>query len=137
MDNTTTFYYSYSAKENQEILAIRKKYLPKCESKFEELKRLDNTVQMSGTVEALCAGIIGALVLGIGVCFAVQVIAFGTLFSALGIFIGLVGIAVMLTAYPIHRKIFIKTKQRLTPRILELTEDLSRNDSSTAYQNYI
>ena len=128
--NNTTFYYSYSAKENQEILAIRRKYLPKCESKFEELKRLDNTVQMSGTVEALCTGIIGALVFGIGLCLAMQVIATGTIFRVLGILVGLIGMAVMLIAYPIYRKVFLKTKDRFTPRILELTEELSRNESS-------
>lgn len=127
MDNTT-FYYSYCAKQNQEVLAIRKKYLPKCESKFEELKRLDNTVQMSGTVESLCIGIIGALVFGVGLCFAMQVIMSGLLFRALGIIIGLVGMALMLTAYPVYRRIFFKTKERLAPRILELTEELSRDD---------
>ena len=51
MENT--FHYTYSAKENQEVLRIRKKYLPHEESKIEELKRLDNLVQSAGITESL------------------------------------------------------------------------------------
>ena len=71
------FTYSYSAKENAEVQAIRKKYLPKSESKLEELKRLDEMVQASGMVESLSAGIGGALIFGLGMCLAMQVIGSG------------------------------------------------------------
>lgn len=57
MNQDIGFSYIYSAKENKEILEIRKKYLPREESKLDELKRLDKIVQTSGTVESLCAGI--------------------------------------------------------------------------------
>ena len=70
MNQETTFIYKYSAKENAEVQAIRKKYLPREESKLEELKRLDCMVQNSGTMESLCVGIGGTLVLGIGMCLA-------------------------------------------------------------------
>ena len=39
--NGNAFSYTYSAPENQEVLSIRKKYLPREETKLEELKRLD------------------------------------------------------------------------------------------------
>ncbi len=51
MENT--FNYTYSAKENAEILEICKKYLPQCESKLEELKRLDKAVQAAGTIATM------------------------------------------------------------------------------------
>ncbi len=57
MEKTLTFNYSYSAKENNEIQEIRKKYLPKEESKFDEIKRLDAKVQNSDMIESLCVGI--------------------------------------------------------------------------------
>lgn len=57
MEKTLTFIYSYSAKENNEIQEIRKKYLPKEESKLEEIKRLDAKVQNSDMIESLCVGI--------------------------------------------------------------------------------
>lgn len=122
MDNENTFSYTYSAKENQEVLNIRKKYMPQEESKLEELKRLDNLVQTSGMMEALSAGIGGALVFGLGMCLAMEVI--GSMVW-LGVVLGLAGIAGMLAAYPVYRKLFEKAKARYAPRILQLTEELS------------
>lgn len=125
--NQETFIYSYSAKENKEIQEIRNKYLPREESKLDELKRLDSTVQNSGMIEALCLGIGGALIFGLGLCLAMQVIAVGEIFRMIGILIGIPGIALMILAYPVYRKIFNKTKAKLTPRILELTAELQEN----------
>lgn len=124
MDKENAFSYTYSAKENQEVLSIRKKYLPQEESKLEELKRLDHLVQSSGVMEALCAGIGGALVFGLGLCFAMEVIGHMTW---LGVILGLVGMAGMLVAFPVYRKFFNKAKARHTARILQLTEELAGN----------
>lgn len=123
MENT--FSYKYSAKENTEVQAIRKKYLPKSESKLEELKRLDETVQASGMVESLCAGIGGALIFGLGLCLAMQVIGSGLVMMIIGVLIGIVGMAGMLVAYPVYRKVFSATKEKYAPRILELTAELT------------
>ncbi len=123
--NQETFTYSYSAKQNSEIMEIRKKYLPQEESKLEELKRLDYTVQTSGMIESLSTGIGGALVFGIGMCLAMQVIGNGVLWIAFGVLLGIAGIAGMLSAYPVYCKVFNNTKQKFTPRILELTKELS------------
>ncbi len=125
MNQDQIFSYSYSAKENSEVLEIRKKYLPQSESKIDELKRLDALVQGSGVVDALCAGFIGFMLLDLGVCLAVQVIGFGGWLIALGILLAIVGIIGMAVAYPVYRKIFIKTKAKNTPRILELAVELS------------
>ncbi|MBQ8600627.1 MAG: hypothetical protein IJ407_04520 [Clostridia bacterium] len=126
MNQDTTFIYKYSAKENKEVQEIRKKYLPREESKFEELKRLDYTVQNSGMMESLCAGIGGALVFGLGMCLAMQIIGSGIILIALGILLGIIGMVGMLAAYSVYRKVFNKTKQRFAPRILELTAELSK-----------
>ena len=123
MENT--FSYKYSAKENAEVQAIRKKYLPKSESKLEELKRLDETVQASGMVESLCAGIGGALIFGLGLCLAMQVIGSGLVMMIIGVLIGIVGMVGMLAAYPVYRKVFSATKEKYAPRILELTAELT------------
>ena len=125
MENT--FSYQYSAKENAEVQAIRKKYLPRSESKLEELKRLDEAVQTSGMVESLCAGIGGLLMFGLGMCLAMQVIGSGLVMMGVGILIGIIGIAGMLIAYPVYRKVFAATKEKYAPRILQLAEELSGN----------
>lgn len=123
--NKDTFIYNYSAKENAEVQAIRKKYLPKSESKLEELKRLNDIVQSSGMIESLSAGIGGALIFGFGMCLAMQVIGSGLVFKILGTLIGIVGILEILVAYPVYRKVFEKTKEKHLSRILELTSELS------------
>lgn len=125
MNQENTFSYKYSAKENKEVQEIRKKYLPQSESKLDELRRLDEAVQNSGMLEALCAGIGGLLVFGLGMCLAMQVIGSGVLMIALGILLGIAGMVCMVAAYPIYRSVFSKTKSKYTPRILELTEELS------------
>ena len=129
MNQDTTFIYRYSAKENMEVQEIRKKYLPREESKFEELKRLDYTVQNSGMMESLCAGIGGALVFGLGMCLAMQIIGSGIILIALGVLLGIIGIGGMLIAYPVYRKVFNTTKEKYTPRILELTAELSKTSN--------
>ena len=129
MNQETTFIYNYSAKDNKEIQEIRNKYLPREESKFEELKRLDYTVQTAGTLESLCAGIGGALVFGLGMCLAMQIIGSGIILIALGVLLGIIGIGGMLIAYPVYRKVFNTTKEKYTPRILELTAELSKTSN--------
>lgn len=121
----STFIYKYSAKENKEVQEIRQKYLPRTESKFEELKRLDYKVQTSGMIESLCFGIGGALIFGLGLCLAMQVIGNALIFVVLGILLGVIGMVGIVAAYPIYRKVFEKTKQKFTPRILELSAELS------------
>ena len=121
MEQQNGFSYTYSAPANQEVLDIRKKYLPREETKLEELKRLDSMVQSSGTMEGLSLGIGGCLVFGIGFCLAMGVI--GSL-PWLGVLLGLVGTAGMMLAYPINRKFYNKAKQTHAPRILELAAEL-------------
>lgn len=117
-----TFQYTYSAKDNQEVLNIRKKYLPQEESKLEELKRLDHLVQTSGSIESLCAGIGGCMIFGLGMCLAMEVI--GNI-RWLGIALGLAGIVGMLAAFPVYQKHLAKAKAEYAPRILELAAELT------------
>ena len=120
--NENAFSYTYTATCNQEVLNIRKKYLPKEETKLEELKRLDSLVQNSGVTESLCAGIGGCLIFGLGLCLAMEVI--GQMIW-LGVILGLVGTVGMLAAFPVYRKFFNKAKARHPPRVLELVAELS------------
>jgi len=130
MNQDTTFIYNYSAKENKEVQEIRRKYLPREESKLEELKRLDYTVQNSVMIESLCAGIGGVLIFGLGLCLAMQVIGSGIFAIALGVLLGIVGMVSMIVAYPIYRKVFTNAKTKYAPRILELTAELTSGKNS-------
>lgn len=121
MNEKNTFQYTYSASRNKEIESIRKKYLPPDENKLELLKRLDNAVKTAGTMISLVIGILGSLAFGSAMCFFLQVIGTSVL---PGIPLGLIGTAAMIAAYPVFRTVRNKKKAELTPRILELTEEL-------------
>ena len=123
MENNA-FSYNYSAARNKEVESIRRKYMPREESKLERLKKLDLRVQMAGTIESLCFGIVGALVFGVGLCFFLNVFEGGTWLSALFMIIGSL---IMVPAYPIYRRIARKTKTELTPEILSLSEEIIKS----------
>ena len=123
MENNT-FRYNYSAARNKEVESIRNKYIPREESKFERLKKLDLRVQMAGTIESLCFGVVGALIFGLGMCFFLNVFAGATWLSALFMIIGSL---IMIPAYPIYRRIARKTKAALTPEILRLSEEIMKS----------
>ena len=123
MENTT-FNYTYSAARTKEVESIRRKYMPHEESKLERLKKLDLQVQMAGTLESLCFGIVGALVFGIGMCFFLDVFAGAAWITALLMVLGSV---IMIPAYPIYRRIARKTKKELTPEILRLSEEIIKS----------
>ena len=123
MENNT-FHYTYSAARNKEVESIRNKYMHREESKLERLKKLDLRVQMAGTIESLCFGIVGALVFGIGMCFFLDVFAGAAWLSALFMIIGSL---IMIPAYPICRRIARKTKAELTPEILRLSEEIIKS----------
>ena len=123
MENNT-FTYNYSAVRNKEVESIRRKYLPEEESKLETLKRLDYKVQSAGMIESLCIGIIGALVFGIGMCFFLEVFAGVAWLTALFMIIGTL---LMIPAYPIYRRIAHRTKEKLTPEILRLSEEIMKS----------
>ena len=123
MENNT-FSYNYSAARNKEVESIRRKYMPHEESKLERLKKLDLRVQMAGTIESLCFGIVGALVFGIGMCFFLDVFAGAAWLTALLMVLGAV---IMIPACPIYRRIACKTKTELTPEILRLSEEIIKS----------
>ena len=123
MENTT-FSYNYSAERNREVESIRRKYMPHEESKLDKLKKLDGRVQMAGTVESLCFGIVGALVFGIGMCFFLDVFTGAAWLSALFM---IIGSFIMIPAYPIYRRIASRTKAELIPEILRLSEEIIKS----------
>jgi len=103
-----TFHYTYSAPVNKEVEQIRKKYLPQEVDKLSELKKLDAKVQMAGTTESLVVGLVGCLIFGVAMCMGLGAIG-GTM--TLAVIIGIIGVAIMLPAYPIYRKAARKAKE--------------------------
>lgn len=129
MEEKNVFEYKYSAKQQEEVDAIKRKYLPKEEkakelTKLEELKQLDKKVEMTATLWAIVAGVTGTLIFGAGMSL---IMAFETAMYVAGILCGILGIAGMALALPVYRRVLKKQREKAAPRILELTEELSKN----------
>ena len=118
-----TFNYTYSARQQEEIRKIREKYIPKEENKMEQLRRLDESAARPGTIAAMTIGILGTLLLGIGMCCT---LVWTERFFLPGIIIGVMGIAVIIAAYPVYNHITKKNREKLAPEILRLTDELSQ-----------
>ena len=124
------FNYTYSAKKQEEIKAIRKKYaVTEEEDKMERLRRLDNSVTQKASAAALVIGIVGALILGLGMSFVMtelgQVFGVSSGISMLfGIIIGVLGILLVSAAYPVYNRILKKEREKIAPEIIRLTDEL-------------
>ena len=117
----TKFSRVYSAKINSEVEQIRERYLPRVKTDFERLCELDMRVRSAGVVEGLTLGVIGALLIGIGMCFGLDILP-GANWITL-VFCS-VGIDAMLPAYSVFRYIARKTKAELAPEILKLSNEI-------------
>ena len=133
MENKETFNYTYSAKEQKEIREIRNKYTPPPESedKLTQLRRLDTSVVRKASAFAIATGVVGALVLGFGMSLAMTDIGVHVGLShavsmALGITVGVIGIAVVGTAYPIYNAVTKNERQKIAPEIIRLTDELMK-----------
>jgi uncharacterized membrane protein YeaQ/YmgE (transglycosylase-associated protein family) len=118
-----TFNYNYSSKQQEEIQRIREKYVPKEENKMEQLRHLDESATKPGTIAALAVGIIGTLLLGVGMSCS---LVWAESYFIVGIVIGVIGIAVLVAAYPLYMYITKKQREKIAPEILKLTEELSQ-----------
>lgn len=61
-----SFEYTYSARRQQEVEEIRKKYLPQEEDKMEELRKLHSIPTQKAQAASISLGVIGTLMLGTG-----------------------------------------------------------------------
>lgn len=120
-ENREGFSYTYSAEEQQELKRIREKYLPKEENKMEQLRSLDSKATGKATMIAIIIGVIGALLLGVGMCCTM--VWQGKWFVP-GIFVGIIGIGIVAIAYPVYNKTLKTEREKIAPEVLKLTEEL-------------
>lgn len=116
---------------NQTHLAeeIRAEYSEKKRTKLDELFELDRKVKRPAEIFAFVFGTIGALVMGFGMCLAMKVI--GDM-MALGIVIGVVGIAMVSVNYFIYKMIINRGKKEYGDKILALTDEILSESKENA-----
>jgi uncharacterized Tic20 family protein len=116
---------------DQEFLVqkIRTQYTAKQHTELDALKELDAKVKRPANVFAYIYGSVSAVVMGAGMSLVMTDIgAIVGLASAMvpGIVIGVVGMGMALSTYPIYKKILNDRKKKYAPEILKLSEKIMK-----------
>ena len=72
-------------------------------------------------VGKIAFGVLGALVLGVGMC---MIMVWNIMIP--GLIVGVVGIACVLLAYPLYQLITRRQRKKIAPEILRLTDELTK-----------
>ena len=112
---------------DQEFLVqkIRTQYTEKQHTELDALKELDAKVKRPANVFAYTYGSAGAIVMGAGMSLVLTDIgATIGLASAMvpGIAIGVVGMGLALSTYPIYKRILDSRRKKYAPEIMKLSE---------------
>lgn len=128
MENKETFKMTYSAEQQEEIQAIRKKYIPREEDKMTQLRALDARVSQKASMVSIVVGVIGTIIMGCGMSLVMS--DFGAVLGAaalpVGIVIGVSGILLLALAYPLYNRTLKKEREKAAPEILRLTDELMK-----------
>ena len=114
---------------DQEFLVqkIRTEYTEKQHTELDELKALDAKVKKPANVFAYIYGSLSAIVMGAGMSLVMTDIgSMIGLNNAMvpGILVGILGMGMALTTYPIHKGMLNARKKKYAPQILALSEKL-------------
>lgn len=109
---------------NEYASKILKEYSAKETTKLDELKALDKKVKFPARLFAYIFGSVGALVLGVGMCLAMAIIGSTTFHMILGIAIGLLGITMVSTTYPIYVRVLETRKNKYSNEIITKSNEL-------------
>ena len=130
MSNQFNFKYTApTEEERKEIDSIRRQYAPQNqeETKLERLRRLDSLVKNTAVIWALCLGVVGLLIFGIGLT---MILEWSIWFW--GIVLMVVGSVPIAMAYPVNTAILKKYKARYGEEILRLSEELLNQSEEKA-----
>lgn len=126
MEKNEGFSFTYSAEQQKEVEAIRKKYLPKEEDKMDQLRKLHHIPTQKAQSASIAMGVIGALIMGTGMSLVMTELGamVGEFAMILGVVTGLVGIILVALAYPIYNWVLKKQRKKIAPEVLRLTDEL-------------
>ena len=90
---------------------------------MEHLRRLDAGVTRKAVTVAVSVGILGALIMGIGMCCCM---VWGGSLMIPGIVIGILGIITVCMAYPLKKFITKRERKKIAPEVIRLTDELMK-----------
>lgn len=119
--------------QNKYVRKIRDSYTPRAHTKFDELKKLDKKVKLFPSVFACIFGSVAALILGTGMCLAMEVIGASLMSPAalmtVGVIVGCVGIALCIANYFIYKAMLNSRKKKYGARIVSLGNELLNEEN--------
>ena len=107
--------------KQQEIEKIKAKYIHKEMDAMEKLRRLDRNCERPGKITAYVIGIIGTLIMGTGMSFA---LVWGEQLMIQGVVIGMVGMIFAGLAYPTYKVITKQRRELMAEEIIRLSEEV-------------
>ena len=109
---------------------IASEYAQRPASKLIALKKLDMKAKLPATIFTYTFGILGALILGVGMCLCMDVIG-STLAAAmpLGVVIGVIGIAMVSANYPIYKRLLANGKKKYAFEIMQLAKEITAEEA--------
>ena len=105
--------------EKEAARRTRGQYTEQKPSGLDELRALDGRVKRPAVLFAYTLGIAGTLVLGTGMCLAMNVI--GNHLMLPGVLIGMLGILAVSVNYPLYRKLFSRRRKRYATEIMRVS----------------
>ena len=117
--------------KDQEFMVekIRSQYTEAEHTELDELKVLDARVKRPANVFGYVYGSIGAIVMGAGMSLVMTDIGTKIGLTATlvpGIAVGVAGLAMSCTTYPIYKKILNSRKKKYAGRIMELSDRIMK-----------
>ena len=108
---------------------IRSQYTEQEHTELDALKALDTKVKKPANVFGYTYGSIGAIVMGAGMSLVMTDI--GAMLGVTkamvpGIVIGILGLAMVLTTYPIYKRILTSRKKKYSAQIMELSDRITK-----------
>ncbi len=105
---------------------IASEYAPKETRKVVALKKLDNRAKRPANVFAFTFGVMMSLLLGVGMCLSMKVLGDGsTLYTVLGVVVGVIGIVGVSVNYAIYRKLLDNSKKKYSADIIALANQIA------------
>lgn len=105
---------------------IAEEYAQKEGSAVSRLQKLDKKVKNTPLIFSLSFGIIGALILGIGLCLCLDVFELKSQsYFICGIIIGIIGILIVSINYPIYKRWLNSRKKHYAFDIIQLSKKIT------------
>lgn len=109
-------------KQFETATKIKDDYIQKQPDKLDKLKALNDKVKAPPTALAWTLGILGALVLGVGMCICLGVLVKNLM--AVGVVVGCVGIVIMIANVFIYKAFLKSRKAKYSAQILQIADQI-------------